>query len=62
MRYDWEGEGGFWLDYMVRGASKEHSTLLARHREDAMLICNAETASQVKHFDVAETRATPPTA
>ena len=54
MRYDWEGGGGFWLDYMVRGTKKEHIVLLARYREDAMLVCNADTAEQVKYFDVAQ--------
>jgi hypothetical protein len=56
MRYDWDGGGGFWLDYMVRGTKKEHNVLLARYREDAMLVCNADTAEQVKYFDVAQTQ------
>ena len=56
MRYDWEGGGGFGLDYMVRGTKKKHNELLARYREDAMLVCNADTAEQVKYFDVAQTQ------
>ena len=32
---------------MIRGTKKEHNVPLARYRQDAMLVCNADTVEHV---------------
>ena len=56
LRYDWDGDGGFWLDYLIGNNLKsEHRALLANHHKDEL---QARTrAASIRLFDRSTTRA-----
>ena len=60
LRYDWDGGGGFYLDYMYilkNDIQPEHSRWLAGRLGDNLKADSATVPSQVKYFDVKELRA-----
>ena len=58
LRYDWDGGGGFYLDYILKNDMQpEHSRWLAGRFEDNLKANSANMLSQVKYFDGKELRA-----
>jgi site-specific DNA-cytosine methylase len=58
LRYDWDGSGGFYLDYILKKWIKaEHQSLLAATFQDNFFANSAFGRSQVKYLDVKEVRA-----
>ena len=59
LRYDWEGGGGFYLDYILKKNPKpEHKAWLASRSKGLFVAINNFLGStQIKHFDIEQLRA-----
>lgn len=58
LNYNWEGGGGFWLEYMlVDPESNAHRALLASHQADIESLADIARRTEVPVYDAQETRA-----
>ena len=58
LRYDWSGQGGFWLDYsLIEHPEEQHKELLVATHNDNKRALSAETESNVLYFDRDQLRA-----
>ena len=57
LRYDWSGQGGFWLDYLIiENPKEEHKEWLgAAHREFKVMA--AVSTDEIQVFDIKQVRA-----
>ena len=57
LRYDWDGGGGFYLDYILkRNVQSEHKRWLTARFEDAITANNAIGNASVKFYDFEQTK------